>query len=83
MIEIYCDHCGDRIEIANAQELGGSVQIKIIPCGCPDVPCDPKTCEHIKDAQEAHAKEVSQLQEDVASLDKIIENVKKATEGDE
>lgn len=78
MIEIYCAHCGDRVEIGDAQEIGGSVQIKIIPCGCPDVPCDLKTCEHIKDFQE----QIKKKDETISAFNTIIENIKKATEGD-
>ncbi len=62
---------------------GDSITIKIESCDCnKDKKCE-DNCTEMMELKDKHTGEIKQLQEDVSVLDKIIENVKKATEGDE
>ncbi len=83
MIRITCKDCGLELPIFDARNLGDLVTIKVTSCECNmSSRCDDAKCPEMSELKRKHAIEIKQLQEDVSILNKIIENVKKATEGD-
>jgi len=67
MIDIYCDSCGDLLEIAECNSIAGNATIKIIPCHCDVIPCDLKDCKHIVE-----------LEEKIKQKDEVLNTIKGA-----